>query len=193
MKKVGISFCFLVLGFFIVTCALAAEHPGEHPGSKVKEHPGEVAEHPGAAGEHPGKEHHGDKELLSGQDIIDGIKAHIDQELAKNNGFYVIYDTENKKYLKLNLIKVHEDRVSYIKTKDAYFACTDFITTNKMALYDIDFWMKKTPKGLEVYDKKIHKQNGKPRFIYKDDEIVVLEDGAVAPEAPTHAPEAQSF
>ena len=68
---------------------------------------------------------------------------------------------------------MHEDKVSYIKKEDAYFACTDFKTTDGQAAYDIDFWMKKAKDGkLEVYKTKIHKKDGEPRFTYKDDEIV---------------------
>ena len=84
-----------------------------------------------------------------------------------------IRDEAKGKDLRLNLIKVHEDKVSRIKKDDAYFACTDFITEDGAAKYDLDFWMKEGAGGaLEVYMTKIHKKDGNPRFTYMEDEIV---------------------
>lgn len=66
--------------------------------------------------------------------------------------------------------------MSYIKKEDAYFACTDFITADGQVSYDIDFWMKKGKGGeLSVYQTKIHKKDGTPRFTYRDDEIAPVE------------------
>lgn len=180
MKKFRLVLCICVFGVIFSSFSMAAEHPGV------------AAEHPGKTAEHPGQENPKGQALLSAQEIIGGIKAHINEELDRNKGYYIIYDSKNKKYLKLLLIKVHENKVSYIKDKDAYFACTDFIMSNKMTTYDIDFWMKKTAKGLEVYDKKIHKKNGEPIFKYIDDEVVVLENAQDASRAPCHSPEAPS-
>lgn len=173
----------LVVAVGFVNMSSAGEHPGrlakEHPG----EHPGETAEHkehPGTthAAEHPGSEHPGTTAALSQNDIIKGIKDHINKTTADNGGVFPIKDSLSGKDLKLNLVKVHEDRVSYIKKEDAYFACTDFQTLNGDAVYDIDFWMKKgAGNKLSVYQTKIHKKDGTPRFVYEDDEIVVLEPG----------------
>ncbi len=176
--------------FTVVLCfskiSSAAEHPGEHPGTPAKaeqkehpgspaksEHPGKAPEHPGA--EHPGAEHPGEKAMLSSNDIINGIKKHINSVTKANVGYFPISDPKEGKELRLKLIKVHEDKVSYIKKEDAYFACTDFITDDEKTKYDVDFWMKEKAGKLNVYQTKIHKKDGKPRFIYRDDEIPALE------------------
>lgn len=185
--------CLLVI-LAIVSCfskaPIAAEHPGEHPGTPAKakqaEHPGTTAEHPGA--EHPGttheEEHPGEQEICR-PCIIKAIKEHINKVTKENNGVYPLYDSKEGKDLKLKLIRVHEDKVSYIKKEDAYFACTDFITDAGVK-YDVDFWMQKTSRGkLEVYQTKIHKKQGVPRFTYQDDEIVPVESGQMAPEERT--------
>lgn len=149
----------------------------------------EAAEHPGS--EHPGAEHHdaehpGKEAALSAGQIINGIKTHIDKVTKANEGYFPVYDSTEGKGLGLKLIKVHEDRVSYIKKEDAYFACTDFKTADGNTAYDIDFWMKKTKEGeLEVYRTKIHKKDGTPRFTYRDDEIAPVESGHIAPEEHT--------
>lgn len=174
MKTLVYALSILSISIYLSGSAIAAEHPGEHPGKPAKsEHPGKQAE-PAKKAEHPGKtaEHPGKGAVLSADSIIKGIKGHIDGVVGKNNGYFPLADTEEGKDLLLLLVKVHEDRVSYIKKDDAYFACTDFITDDGRATYDIDFWMKKNEAGnLEVYQTKIHKKDGKPRFVYKDDEI----------------------
>jgi hypothetical protein len=157
----------MCLVFVVIACACfafivsAAEHPdSEHPG---------MSEHPGThKAEHPGK-----KAKFSASQVNKAIKGHIDAVVKENNGYYPLTDFLEGKDLKLKLIRVHEDKISYIKKEDAYFACTDFVTNDGKATYDVDFWMKKGMDGkLEVYMTKIHKKDGTPRFTYKDDEIV---------------------
>ena len=148
----------VAVGVYFASILFAQEHPGEHPGAPAKveqeEQPGEVA-------------------MLSAEEIIKGIKDHINKLTKANAGYFSINDPEEGKDLRLKLIKVHEDRVSYIKKDDAYFACTDFKTDDGKTQYDIDFWMKNgAGDKLEVYQTKIHKKNGNPRFIYQDNEIV---------------------
>ncbi len=172
MKKLLGVLVSLVAVVFWLNLSIAAEHPGTK------------AEHPGTKSE--SKEHPGEKGMLSAEEIIKGIKDNIDKVTKENKGYYPIEDTEEAKDLRLKLVKVHEDRVSYIKKDEAYFACTDFITEDGKTTYDVDFWMKKNKKGkLEVYKEKIHKKDGKPRFTYKDDEIVEIEPAPKAPEEHT--------
>ena len=166
MKRLLVVILSFIAALFLSSAAIAAEHPGEHPGTAAKT---EQKEHPGKthAEEHPGK-----KEMLSANEIIRGIKDHITKVTEANNGYYPLSDTAEGKDLKLKLVRVHEDKVSYIKKNDAYFACTDFVTDDGKVKYDVDFWMKKGADGkLEVYQTKIHKKDGSPRFTYKDDEI----------------------
>jgi hypothetical protein len=188
VKKLICILSILATIVYFGKISLAAEHPGtstkEHPGTKAAEH----KEHPGKTHEeeHPGEaEHPGEKTMLSAEQIIKGIKDHISKVTEANNGIFPISDPKEGKDLRLKLIKVHEDKVSYIKKDDAYFACTDFITADGLTKYDLDFWMKLNPKGgLEVYQTKIHKKDGIPRFTYKEDEIVDVEP-AMAPEEHT--------
>lgn len=135
----------------------------EHPGSGAHEHPGTAQK-----SEHPGKR-------LSAQDIIKAIKNHIEGVMAKNNGYFPLYDEEENKDFQLKLVRVHDDKVSYIKQEDVYFTCTDFITDSDVT-YDVDFLMKKNQEEkLEVYETRIHKKNGKARFKYEDNEIVPVD------------------
>lgn len=169
-KPVSLLTILAVIAFFSGT-SIAAEHPGtaasEHPGTQA------AAEHKEHPGKTHGEEHPGEKEMLSADKIIKGIKDHISSVAVANNGIFPIRDSETGEDLRLKLVKVHEDKVSYIKKDDAYFACTDFLTDDGKATYDVDFWMKEGADGkLNVYMTKIHKKDGKSRFTYKDDEIV---------------------
>ncbi len=156
-----LSICVFVVGFSGLAFAM------EHPGERVSEHPGEGPGH-----EHPG-EHPGQMATLSANEIIMGVEKHISDVTATNNGVFPLRDTEESKDLRLKLVKIHKDKVSYIKKDDAYFACTDFGTEDGKDTYDVDFRMKKDVSGkLNVYMTKVHKKNGTPRFVYKDDEIV---------------------
>lgn len=185
MKKLICFLSILAIAFCFSRVSIAAEHPGEHPGTPPRteahsEHPGKThtEEHPGEGAEHPGE-----KVVLSGGQIIRGIKDRISKVTKANDGYFPLNDSKDNKSLRLKLIKVHEDKVSYIKKEDAYFACTDFITEDGKTKYDLDFWMKKTDKGnLEVYQTKIHKKDGKPRFTYQDDEIVDIGPAMAAEE-----------
>ncbi|MBI5144438.1 MAG: hypothetical protein HZA30_05165 [Candidatus Omnitrophica bacterium] len=177
MKKL----CFYLLIFAVLSWlsvnSFAAEHPGEHPGTPASKQPGTATtEHPGEHKEHPGTtheaEHPGEGPMFSADEIIKGIKDHINKVTKANNGIFPLQDPVEGKSLNLKLQKVHEDKVSHIKKEDACFACTDFIADDG-TMYDVDFWMKKDASGnLVVYDTKIHKKDGEPRFTYKDDEIV---------------------
>lgn len=169
MKKLFNILVGIAITTFWFGLAQAAEHPGEHPGSPAK------SEHPGKAAEHPGGEHPDAKAGLSAEDIIGGIKDHISSVTKANNGYFPITDTKEGNGLQLKLIRVHEDKVSYIKKEDAYFACTDFVTADGKANYDLDFWMKEKGGKLEVYQTKIHKKDGNPRFTYQDDEIAAVD------------------
>ena len=152
MKRLISILLAVVMGMYFADILFA-----QHPGQSIPEHPGKEA-------------------MLSADKVIKGIKDHIDKVTKANAGYFPITDSEEGKDLRLKLIKVHEDRVSIIKKDDASFACTDFKTDDGKTQYDIDFWMKKgAGDKLEVYQTKIHKKNGNPRFIYQDNEIVPVE------------------
>ncbi|OGX33227.1 MAG: hypothetical protein A3F87_04730 [Omnitrophica WOR_2 bacterium RIFCSPLOWO2_12_FULL_51_24] len=150
MKKL---ICFLSI-FTFIGCLCGISFAAEHPGTDIFEHPGE-------------------KTVLGASEIIAAIEKHIDSVTRANNGIFPLHDAEEGKDIALKLVRVHKGKVSYIKKEDAYFACTDFITADGATKYDVDFWMKKGTDGkLDVYMTKIHKKNGTPRFVYKNDEVV---------------------
>jgi hypothetical protein len=148
----------LVIAVAVVTLftmarpVLGAEHP-EHPQTQLPqgkvEHPQKVAE----------------KEV-SKSDISAGIKKHIDSETKKSSDkkFHVKYQNED---LALDLIRVHDDRVSNLGG-GKYFACVDMKATDGKT-YDIDFFLTGKPGNMTVTDTAVHKINGKPLYNWKEE------------------------
>src|SRR5882724_11603670 len=120
----------------------AQEHP-EHP--KKKE-----AEHPKKEGEHPKK---GAEKEVTKTEISAGIKKHIASETKKSSDgkFHTKYEGKD---LALDLIKVHDDRLSSLGGSK-YFACVDMQSTDGTT-YDIDFFMAGAPADMKVTDTSVH-------------------------------------
>ncbi len=133
---------------------LAQEHP---------EHPKKTAEQPKKEGEHPKKG--GEKEVTMAQ-ISAGIKKHIASGTKKSSDkkFHVSYEGKD---LALDLIKVHDDRLSSLGG-GKYFACVDMKGADGKT-YDIDFFMLGKPDNMKVTETSVHKIDGKPLYNWKEE------------------------
>src|SRR6266852_1713608 len=117
-------------------------------------------EHP----EHPKKD--GAEKKVSTAEISAGIKKHISSE-SKNSSdkkFHVNYEGKD---LALDLVKVHDDRLSSLG-EGKYFACVDMKATDGTT-YDIDFLMSGKPGDMKVTETSVHKVNGKPLYNWKEE------------------------
>jgi hypothetical protein len=119
----------------------------------AQEHP----EHPKKAGE--------EKEVTKAE-ISTGIKNHIRAESKKSSDqkFHTNYEGKD---LALDLIKVHDDRLSSLG-EGKYFACVDMKATDG-TVYDIDFFMSGEPGDLKATETSVHKVNGKPLYNWKEE------------------------
>jgi len=133
---------------------LAQEHP---------EHPKKAAEQPKKEGEHPKKG--GEKEVTMAE-ISAGITKHIARETKKSSDkkFHVSYEGKD---LALDLIKVHDDRLSSLGG-GKYFACVDMKGADGKT-YDIDFFMSGKPGNMKVTETSVHKIDGKPLYNWKEE------------------------
>ena len=133
----------------------AQEHP-EHP-KKTKEHPKQGAEHPKKGAE---------EKQVSTADISAGIKKNIDAESKKSSDskFHVKYEGQD---LALDLIKVHDDRLSDLGG-GKYFACVDMKSADGKT-YDIDFFLTGDPGKMSVTETSVHKIDGKPLYNWKEE------------------------
>jgi hypothetical protein len=134
---------------------LAQEHP-EHPKKKEDAKKGEQPEHPKKGGE---------KEVTKAE-ISAGIKKHIASE-GKKSSDQKLHVTHEGKDLALDLVKVHDDRLSSLGD-GKYFACVDMKAADG-TVYDIDFFMSGKPGDMTVTETAVHKINGKPLYNWKED------------------------
>jgi hypothetical protein len=140
-----------LIGFAALVCFRAAplaaqEHP-EHP-----EHPKDKEQAPQA---------------MTLDALAEAIAGYIQQDAKLKGGYFLVYDTVDKKPLALELEKVHKDRLATLGD-GVYFACTD-MKSAEGTVYDLDFFMKQTEHGLETTEVDIHKKSGKPRYGWKED------------------------
>jgi hypothetical protein len=143
--------------FFTPTMSiLAQEHP-EHPKKTEEKKTGEHPEHPKKGGE---------QKEVSKADISAGIKKHIQAESKKSSDkkFHTTYEGKD---LALDLIKVHDDRLSSLGD-NKYFACVDMKATDGTT-YDIDFFLAGKPGNMKVTETSVHKVNGKPLYNWKEE------------------------
>ncbi len=103
---------------------------------------------------------------VSKAEISAGIKRHINSYTNKSSDrkFHVKYAGKD---LALDLIKVHDDRLSNLGG-GKYFACVDMKATNG-TIYDIDFFMAGQPGSMKVTETSVHKVNGKPLYNWKEE------------------------
>jgi hypothetical protein len=104
--------------------------------------------------------------VVSTADISAGIKRHIasDRKKSSDKKFHVNY---RGKDLALDLVKVHDDRLSSLGS-GKYFACVDMKATDG-TIYDIDFFMAGQPVSMRVTETAVHKINGKPLYNWKEE------------------------
>ncbi len=135
--------------FFTPAVALYAQEHPEHP-KKTTEHPKKGAE----------------AKQVSTADISAGIKQNIEAETKKSSDgkFHVKQEGQD---LALDLIKVHDDRLSDLGS-GKYFACVDMKATDGKT-YDIDFFLTGQPGKMKVTETSVHKIDGKPRYNWKEE------------------------
>lgn len=139
--------------FFTPTVSMFAQEHPEHPKKKEET----------KTGEHPTKA--GGKEVTTAE-ISAGIKKNISSESKKSadKKFHTAYEGKD---LALDLIKVHDDRLSNLGD-GKYFACVDMKATDG-TVYDIDFFLTGKPGSMKVTETSVHKINGKPLYNWREE------------------------
>lgn len=155
----GLAMGLLTLAFFSFAAisVSAQEHP-EHP---TKEKP--KTEHP----EHPSNEQ---AVAVTVDQMAQAITDYVNSDAVLKGGFFFVYDASTKKPLQLTLDKVHKERLSQVG-ENLFFACSDFKGAGGK-MYDLDFFMKSKDGKLKVTELMIHKEEGKPRYSWYEEEGV---------------------
>ncbi len=111
-------------------------------------------------------------------DIEAGIKAYIEEQTRLGEGYFPIHFDGMD--LRLKLVRVHLEYLSNLGPR-RHFACVDLATTDGN-VYDVDFFMAGDPGSMTVTETTIHKVNGRPYYVWKqeNDGAWVREDVAAA-------------
>ncbi len=106
-------------------------------------------------------------------DIAAGIERHIAEESKKHGGYFILpYDGGE---LRLKLVRVHLEYLANLGPR-RHFACVDLASTEG-DVYDVDFFLAGDPGAMTVTETTIHKLNGQPFYVWKqnDDKTWVRE------------------
>ena len=149
---------------FLLTPALSPLVAVEHPHSLPQNT--QMSQLPQNQSQSASPSHQVAKKEVSPADISVGIKKDIARTSKKSRDKK--FHTEYKgKDLALDLMKVHDDRVSSLGN-GKYFACVDMKAADGTA-YDIDFLVAGKPGAMKVTETFVHKVNGKPLYNWKEE------------------------
>ena len=145
----------IILLSVIVFSIVSAQ--GEHPtGSKKAEHPTATITPQVVQGE-----------KITLQNLAQAIESFVEADINLRGAFLVI-DPSTNEVLKLNLEKVHKERLSHIGD-DVYFACADFNADNGK-VYDLDIFLRgKNTDELTVTEISVHKEDGIARYDWQEE------------------------
>jgi hypothetical protein len=115
--------------------------------------------------------------IVTGE-IKAGIEKHIAAEVERGQGYFnVLFEGSE---LKLKLVRVHVEYLASLAPQ-LHFACVDMVSSDGQ-FYDIDFFLKGVAGALAVTETTVHKLNGKPYYLWKQNEeknwVRVPVDGA---------------
>ena len=101
-------------------------------------------------------------EKITLQNLAQAIESFVKADIDLRGAFLVI-DPITNEVLKLNLEKVHKERLSHVGN-DVYFACADFNGDNGK-VYDLDIFLHgKNSDNLTVTEISVHKEDGEARY-----------------------------
>jgi len=96
-------------------------------------------------------------------DIQAGIERYIEEQTQANNGYFVIAFED--RVLRMKLVRVHTEYLANLGPR-RHFACVDLADTSG-DVYDVDFFLAGDPGKMTVTETTVHKLNGKPFYLWK--------------------------
>jgi len=96
-------------------------------------------------------------------DIQDGIENHIDEQTRLGGGFFTLPFDDGQ--LRLKLVRVHTEYLANLGPR-RHFACVDLATADG-DVYDVDFFLAGEPGAMTVTETTVHKVNGQPLYVWK--------------------------
>lgn len=99
-------------------------------------------------------------------DIKAGIEKHIAEQVERGGGYFRV-PFEGKE-LALELVRVHVEYLATLAPR-RHFACVDMASADGQ-FYDVDFFLEGDPGAMTVTETTIHKLNGQPYYLWKQNE-----------------------
>jgi hypothetical protein len=99
-------------------------------------------------------------------DIQAGIEKHIAEQVKHGGGYFTV-PFEGRE-LKLTLVRVHVEYLASLAPQ-RHFACVDMASSDGQ-FYDIDFFLRGDPGAMTVTETTVHKLNGVPYYVWKQNE-----------------------
>ena len=99
------------------------------------------------------------------KDIQDGIEKHIEEQIRLGEGYFKL--TFNEEELRLKLVRVHIEYLANLGPR-RHFACVDMASIDG-DVYDVDFFLAGDPGAMTVTETTVHKINGKPLYVWKQE------------------------
>lgn len=99
-------------------------------------------------------------------DIQAGIEKHIAEQVALGGGYFTVPFEGSE--LKLKLVRVHVEYLASLAPQ-RHFACVDMASADGQ-FYDIDFFLEGDPGSMTVTETTVHKLNGRPYYVWKQNE-----------------------
>jgi hypothetical protein len=99
-------------------------------------------------------------------DIQAGIEKHIAEQVVRGEGFFKV--PFEGKTLNLKLVRVHVEYLASLAPR-RHFACVDMASSDGQ-FYDIDFFLEGDPGAMSVTETTVHKLNGQPYYVWKQNE-----------------------
>ncbi len=104
------------------------------------------------------------REPVTIEAVAQFLEGYVAEEAAMHDQWLRIHDSKTNKDLKLQLDKIHRERLSRTAEK-TYFVCADFKSPEGKT-FDLDFWVKETDDGLTVTETTVHKEEGTARYTW---------------------------
>ncbi len=99
-------------------------------------------------------------------DIQAAIEKHIAEQTAADDGFFTV--PFEGKDLRLKLVRVHVEYLASLGPR-LHFACVDMVSDDGQ-FYDIDFFLEGERDAMTVTETTVHKLNGRPFYVWKQNE-----------------------
>jgi len=114
------------------------------------------------------------------QDIQAGIEHHIEEQIRLGNGYFKLPFAEKELHLKL--VRVHTEYLANLGPR-RHFACVDLASTDGN-VYDVDFFLSGDPNAMTVTETTVHKINGQPLYVWKQNADKTWEHSPVEQASP---------